>query len=82
MSILFQSHLTKLYIFLYIYIVLKYSWLVMCQVHSKVIQLYIYTYIITEIIFLYKLLQDIDYSSLCYTVKACYLMHLYFFNWK
>ena len=54
----------------------------MFQVHSKVIQLYIYTYIITEIIFLYRLLQDIDYGSLCYTVKACYLMHLYFFNWK
>ena len=37
----------------------------MFQVHSKVIQLYIYTYIIFEIIFLYKLLKDINYSSLC-----------------
>ena len=29
-----------------------------------VIQLYIYTYIISEIVFFYRLLQDIDYSSL------------------
>ena len=36
----------------------------MFQVHSKVIQLYIYTYIIFEIIFHYKLSQDIDYNSL------------------
>ena len=34
---------------------LKYSWLTMFQVHSKVIQLYIYTYIIFEIIFHYRL---------------------------
>ena len=32
--------------------------------HSKVIQLYIYTYIIFEIIFHYRLSQDIDYNSL------------------
>ena len=31
--------------------------------HSKVIQLYIYIYNIFEIIFHYRLLQDIDYSS-------------------
>ena len=36
----------------------------MFQVHSKVIQLYIYTYIIFEIIFHYRLSQDIDYNSL------------------
>ena len=36
----------------------------MIQVHSKVIQLYIHTYIIFEIIFHCKLLQDIDYSFL------------------
>ena len=30
-------------------------------------QLYIYTYIIFQIIFHYRLLQDIDYGSLCYT---------------
>ena len=32
----------------------------MFHVHSKVIQLYIYTYIIFYIIFHYRLLQDID----------------------
>ena len=43
-----------------------------------VIQLYIYTYIIFEIIFFYRLLQDIDYSSLWYSVKLCCLLHIYF----
>ena len=37
----------------------------MFQVPSKVIQLYIYTYIIFEIIFHYRLSQDIDYIYLC-----------------
>ena len=46
------------------HILLKYSWLSMFQVHSKVIQLYIYTYIIFEVIFYYRLLQYIHYSSL------------------
>ena len=35
--------------------------------HSKVIQLYMYIYIIFGIIFHYRLLQNIDYSSLYYT---------------
>ena len=47
----------------------------MFQVHSKVIQLHIQTYIIFQIIFHYRLLQDIDYSSLCY----CCLLNIYFF---
>ena len=50
----------------------------MFPVHSKVIQVYIYTYIIFEVILNYKLLQDIDYSSLCYTVNLCCLLHIYF----
>lgn len=37
----------------------------MFQIHNKVIQLYIYTHIIFEIILHYRLLQVIDYSSLC-----------------
>ena len=50
----------------------------MFQVHSKVYQLY--TYIILEIIFHYSLLQDTDYSSLCYTViNICCLLQVYFF---
>ena len=43
-----------------------------------VIQLY--TYVIFEIIFCYTLLQDIDYSSLCYTVYLCCLVYIYFFK--
>ena len=66
--------------FLNIFILLKYSWLTVVQVHSKVIQLYMYTCIIFQIILHYRLLQDIDYSSLCFTVKFCCLLHIYFFN--
>ena len=55
--------------FFFLNILLRYSWLTMFQVHSKVIQLYIYTFIIFEIIFHYRLLKDIDCSSLCYTVN-------------
>ena len=68
----------SLLFFFNIYILLKYSWLTMFQVHSKVIQLYKYTYIIFEIIFHHKLLQDTDCSSLCYTVNLCCLLHIYF----
>ena len=52
----------------------------MFQVHSKVIQLYIYTYIILKITFHYRLLQEIDYSSLCYTVNLCCLVCTLFFK--
>ena len=45
-----------------------YSWLTVFQVHSKVIQLYMHTYIIFEVSFHYRLLKDIDNSSLGYTV--------------
>ena len=54
----------------------------MFQVRSKVIQLYIYTYIMFEIIFHYGLLQDIDCSSLCYIVNLFCLLHIYFLNQK
>ena len=47
------------------------------QVYSKVIQLYIYIYIYFQILFHYRLLQDIEYSSLCYTVGPCCLPILY-----
>ena len=43
----------------------------MFQMHSKVMQLYIYTYIIFQITSHYRLLQDFGYSSLCHTVSLC-----------
>ena len=43
--------------FVFIYIIEIY---LTFHVHSKVIQLYIYTYIIFQIIFHYRLLQDIN----------------------
>ena len=33
----------------------------------------IYIYILFQILFLYRLLQDIEYCSLCYTVGLCWL---------
>ena len=45
--------------------------------HSKVIQLYLHIYILFHILFHYGLLQDIEYSSLCYTVGPCCLSILY-----
>ena len=50
----------------------------MFQVHNKVIQLYKYTYIIFDLIFHHRLLQDIDYSSQWCTVNLCCLLHIYF----
>ena len=61
--------------FFHINIWLKYHWLTVFPVHSKVIQLCKYTYIIFDIIFHNRLLQDIDCSSLCYTVNH------HFFYW-
>ena len=49
----------------------------MFQVYSKVIQLYIYTYILFQILFHHRLLQDIEYSSLSHTVGPCFLSILY-----
>ena len=47
----------------------------MFQVHSKVIQLYKYPYIIFQII--NRLLEDIDYGYLCSTINLCCLLHIY-----
>ena len=43
---------------------------------------YTYTHILFFCLFSihYRLLQDIDYSSPCYTVNVCRLLHIYFFN--
>ena len=45
--------------------------------YGKVIQLYIYIYILFQILFHYRFLQDIDFSSPCYIVGACCLSLLY-----
>ena len=54
--------------------------LLMFQMHSKEIQLYIYTYISFQIIFHCRLLQDIDYSSLRCSVNLCCLLLICFFQ--
>ena len=48
--------------------------------HDWATELNWYTYIIFQIIFPYRLLQGIDYSSLSYTVNLCFLLHMYFFK--
>ena len=46
--------------------------------YGTVIQLYIYTYtyVLFHIFFHYRVLQDIEYSSLCYTVGFCCLFYV------
>ena len=44
---------------------------------QKVIQLYVYVYTVFLIISDHGLLQDIEYSSLCYTIGPCCLSILY-----
>ena len=48
-------------------------------VYSKLIQLYIYMLILFHILFHFGLLQDTEYSSLCYTVQpvfyTCYMWY-------
>ena len=75
---------------LWLLLKLKCSWFITScwlQMYSKLIQLYIqtfyiciYIYIIFYIPFHYGLLQDIEYSSLCYTVGPCCLSILYNVN--
>lgn len=48
----------------------------MFQVYSKVIQLNTHIYPFSDC-FHYRLLQDIEYSSLCYTVGPCCVSILY-----
>ena len=48
------------------------------QQSDSAIHIYIYNIcIIFPIIFYYGLLQDINYSSLCYTVGTCFLSGLF-----
>ena len=47
------------------------------QHSDSVTYIYIHTYILFQILFPYRLLQDIEYSSLCYTVGPYWLSILY-----
>ena len=57
------------FIYLFVFLIYIFYWSLF-QVHSKAIQLYIHTYIIFQIIFHYRLLQDIDYSSLVFSLSS------------
>ena len=62
--VLFQPHLS-----------IHFTMLCYFQVYSKVIQLHIHIYLFFQSLFLYRLLQNIEYSSLCYTVTALLVMY-------
>ena len=60
---------------------LKCGWFTIFQVCSKVIHICIsiyepYIYILFQIFFYYRLLQDNKYNPLCYTVVSYYLFHI------
>ena len=59
---------------------LEYSWLTMLckfQVYNKGIQLCVYIYVfILQILFPYRLLQNIEYISLCYTVGFLSILYI------
>ena len=68
----------------FLFLLLKYSLFHNAVLVSRVrvIQLYmyiteIYIYILLQILFHYRLLKDIEYSFLCYTVGPSYLSILY-----
>ena len=66
--------------FNFIFLKLKSSWFtVVCQslLYSRVTQLYTYRHSSFHILFHYGLSQDIEYSSLCYTVGPCCLPPFY-----
>ena len=74
---IYNIYIVILYIFPFL---LKYSLFTVLYdflVSSKVIQLYIHIYILFHILFHYDLLQDIEYTSMCYTIELCHLSILY-----
>ena len=62
--------------FFFIEIYVIYNIVLVSELYSKVIQIYLFIYIF-QILFHYSLLQDVEYSSLCYTVGPCCLPILY-----
>ena len=62
---------------------LKYSWFITLykfQVYSKMI--YVYTYIFFQVLYPYRLIQNTEYSFLCYrVVVSCLLSILYIVDW-
>ena len=58
---------------------LKYSWFTMSyyfqvyELSDSAVCVYIYIYILFQLLFFYRLLQNIKYSSLCCAVGPCWL---------
>ena len=56
---------------------MEYSWFTVFQVYSEVIQLNIYIYILFQMLFHYRLSQDIEYCSVLYSMFLLFICYLY-----
>ena len=68
-----------LFYFIFIEILLIYNVVLVSSVQQSVsvIHIYVYKYVLFQILFHFRLLQDNEYSSLCYAVGPCCLRVLY-----
>ena len=64
-------------LFVFIEILLIYNTVLVSGIQCKLIQLYTCVYTLFQILFHYRLLQNIEYSSMCYTVRPCCLSVLF-----
>ena len=74
----FRMDMYTLLYLIFLLICVFYWSIVDFQAHSRWFR-YTYTHIVSQITLPDKLIQNIDYSSLCYTVNLCCLLHIYFF---
>ena len=66
-----------LLVFVFIEILLIYNIVLVSGIQCKLIQLYTCIYTLFQILFHYRLSQNVEYSSLCYTVRLCCLSILF-----
>ena len=72
-----KGQTASLFFFFLIDVELIYNVVLVSGVQQSESVIHICLYILFQILFHYRLLQDIDYSSLCYTVGPCCLPILY-----
>ena len=70
-----QSHMYVIYVIIYIHDSVIY--MNQLYIHDSVIYTHRYIYIPFQILFSYRLLQDIEYSFLCYIVGFYWLSFIY-----
>ena len=77
-----KSMFCEMFIFLiyFFQVQLTYSVVIISAIQQSDSVIHIYIYILFHILFHYDLSQDIEYSSLCYTVGPCCLSYEMFYN--